>query len=271
MRVHVLFLMLVAGCAPGMALDAALPDAGGGDAPGALGADASVDAAPDPVADAPGLDALAVDGGAVDAAVLLEPDASSADAPVASGLCGNGYIDPGEACDPGVFVDGGLVLGGAGCVSSCTVHDCALVGGGVLEPVSHRCIQRVMDDLVDPSAAHWGRRGLVYWESVEERERIFSALRAALEPGGFTGGQISLRRFGGTAGTWYFYRPDGTSIDATDLLPSWTERFPIPDPSSCALLTLRTGSATLGQSPCSSSLPSSLLIFVEPPGIRRGA
>jgi len=212
-----------------------------------------------------------------DAGSTTSEDASAtvSDAGSVTSLCGDGYIDPGEVCDPGVvYPDGGvrIVADSARC-HGCTVHDCSAYGAqAALEPASHRCVVRGTDGGGDPSSGRWSdASGLLWWEDTAERDRIIVAIRTGMLDGTVTSasGQIALRRFGyrppSEPGIWYFYRADGTRLVAPGL-PAWTERYPLSDPSYCARMTVTASGTTLTQIGCAAT---NTLTFHEPPGIPR--
>lgn len=217
---------------------AAVPDAGmpGDGASGGDAADAFVLVGDAGMGMADAWVASPVDGGPG----TSDSGPASTDAGSASPLCGNGYIDPGEVCDPGVFTDAGVVLGALWSCPTCTVHDCSAYATGyaALDPVNNWCIvmETALTATGDPSVAG-GPSTLVYWESAAEHAGVSQALAGIVAQADADGarvwGQISLHWY--TAGAYRFYRADHTSASAVDL-PSWAVP---PGASGCALLSVR--------------------------------
>jgi len=207
------------------------------------------------------------DGGATDAASASDAgvDASSPAVDAASALCGNGYIDPGEVCDPGeVYPDGGTMP----ITDSPWCHGCTVIGcpGGGIDPVTNWCVVVAEGMAPDPSTIRPATRWpMVYWDTAAELTGLLTAI-AAIGPD--EQGQVALRRFGGVTGTWYMYREDGTSFVPTDM-PAWVERFPLADPSYCAELhQAASGALSLQQTTCGRATDvSAQFVFSPPPGI----
>ena len=238
--------------APVMVLDAPVPP----------GTDAPMVAPDAPVA--PGTDAPTssiVDGGVV----------PSTDAPVASdappvtlSLCFNGFIDPGEVCDPGVRPDGGFPAEYAAC-RDCTAHEC---GTGAID--MNRCVG--WTSLPDSCGPSFPGIPLLSWADATERNRLFSLLRSLLLVDGRTevSGRVSLRHFGAfPGGAWDWINDPSNPLSggvrlATDL-PPWRERFPVPG-MDCAGVSLTATGAVMYQAICGSGISFCL---VPPPGTPR--
>lgn len=242
---------------------AAAPDAGmSGD--GAFGRDGDTADAGTPVGDA-GM-------GMADAWMTMPLDGgpgtsdggpASTDAGSASPLCGNGYIDPGEVCDPGVFTDAGVVPWNRRACPTCTAHDCSayalpatLSTPGAyagLDPVNNWCIVydgRARVFTGDPSiVGAGGAHDLVYWELAAEHAGVTQALSdivtQAAADGATVSGQLSLRWFV-SGGPYRFYRPDASSASAVDL-PTWSSP---PGTLGCATVSAEHVCAVVSSTPC---------------------
>lgn len=240
------------------------------DAPLDLGTDAPMSADDAPGTDAPMVDAGMLDAGAsVDAPLDPGMDAPpGSDAPpTTSSLCWNGFIDPGEACDPGSVPDGGRFPAVYSACPDCTEHLC---GAGVLDTPTNRCVGGA--GLVDSCGTTEEVGRLLAWDDATERNRLFTLLRGLFLSASRTevSGQISLRRYGGITGTWYWVDDiaSGAGMRVAAALPPWRERLPAAG-MDCAALSLTASGAELFQLVCPGPGPDLGFCLVDPPGTPR--
>jgi len=159
---------------------------------------------------------------------------------MASGLCGNGVLDPGEICDPGppradgTFDPTDLALCPVTDCMHCPVLPPGFTGSTTpvtydTTPVTYDCVYYLNTALTPLLAARHHAR-LLTWSSAVNRDALFASLRSAL----FVGGSVTSSSCGGAScygglplqrvgtmlpGTWYWVRPDGSTGAAAVALP----------------------------------------------------
>jgi hypothetical protein len=141
--------------------------------------------------------ALTADAFALDAATITDAWSPRDAWTMPTGACGNGTIDPGEVCDPGVRMmapDGGTYVApvNAAYCPSCTAVVCIGAGPitGTGTPADNRCVYYSAAAPVTTMYPGWVAR-VLSWGSVAERDAYIAAFRTL---GGTTTGHIAAQR-----------------------------------------------------------------------------
>lgn len=235
---------------------ATLPSDSGRDAGSIVGDDSGLDATL--VVDDDAAVAL-VDAAGVDAFVGHDAATFSDDA--WPGVCGDGFIDPPETCDP-AYTGGShnsISCPRAGSTGACQWCRYGLVPAGCVygdylylstSPVSWTSSCRSTT-----SELSW-----VVWHSMAERDAIIAAYRSIASGGGTTDvhGWIGLHAASDTAS--FLWVDDGSGLTANTILPIHNTRGP---GANCMMLTVTDTDAYFSYSPCTAATGRTALCFTQ--------